>query len=57
MINFTRTVTTNEIDPVGAAMFLLDGLGKKAVALPLGGGRGERGPVAWWAPWVLSGVP
>jgi len=30
-INFTRTVTTNEIDPVGAAMYLLDSLGRKAV--------------------------
>ena len=28
-INFIRTVTTNDIDPVGAAMFLLDGLGRQ----------------------------
>ena len=30
-VNFVRTVTTNEIDPVGAAMYLLDRLGQKAV--------------------------
>ena len=29
-INFVRTVTTNEIDPIGAATFLIDGLGRRA---------------------------
>jgi hypothetical protein len=35
------------------------GLIKKAVAISPGGGapKGEQSPVAWWAPWVLSGVP
>jgi hypothetical protein len=35
------------------------GLAKKAVAISPGGGaaKGERSPLAWWAPWVLSGVP
>jgi CHAT domain-containing protein len=34
------------------------GLGKKALALPVGGAEGRtRSPVAWWAAFVLSGVP
>jgi CHAT domain-containing protein len=34
------------------------GLGKKAVAMSPGGAKGpKRSPVAWWGPWVLSGVP
>src|SRR5262249_39185277 len=35
------------------------GLGKKVGVLPTGVGtkRQERSPAAWWAPWVLSGVP
>jgi CHAT domain-containing protein len=35
------------------------GLGKEAAVLPTGGGaKGQkRSPEAWWAPWVLSGVP
>ncbi|HEX6867154.1 MAG TPA: ABC transporter substrate-binding protein, partial [Candidatus Limnocylindrales bacterium] len=30
-VNFVRTVTTNELDPIGAAMYLLDGLHKERV--------------------------
>ena len=33
------------------------GLGKKAGLLPAAGIPAKRSPVAWWAPWVLSGSP
>jgi hypothetical protein len=34
------------------------GLGKKALkANTAGAGATKRSPVAWWAPWVLSGAP
>jgi tetratricopeptide (TPR) repeat protein/CHAT domain-containing protein len=33
------------------------GIGKKAREVPLTGGTARSSPVAWWAPWVLSGVP
>jgi CHAT domain-containing protein len=33
------------------------GIGRKALALPAGSGKVKRSPVAWWAAWVLSGVP
>jgi CHAT domain-containing protein len=32
------------------------GIGKRSATLPAAA-AGERSPVAWWAPWVLSGVP
>jgi CHAT domain-containing protein len=32
------------------------GVGKNAMALPAGAEK-KHSPVAWWAPWVLSGVP
>jgi CHAT domain-containing protein/tetratricopeptide (TPR) repeat protein len=32
------------------------GIGKRSATLPAGA-AGKRSPVAWWAPWVLSGVP
>jgi CHAT domain-containing protein len=35
----------------------LRGLGKKALALPQGSSKEKRSPVAWWAPWILSGAP
>jgi CHAT domain-containing protein/tetratricopeptide (TPR) repeat protein len=42
----------------GLDVDLLRGVGKKAVALPTVGKPGTpRSPVAWWAPWVLSGAP
>jgi CHAT domain-containing protein/Tfp pilus assembly protein PilF len=33
------------------------GIGKKALLLPAGSGKEKRSPVAWWAPWILSGMP
>jgi tetratricopeptide (TPR) repeat protein len=33
------------------------GIGRKAGLLPAGSSNAKRSPVAWWAPWVLSGVP
>jgi CHAT domain-containing protein/Tfp pilus assembly protein PilF len=42
----------------GLDVALLRGVGKKAVALPTVDKPGTpRSPVAWWAPWVLSGAP
>jgi CHAT domain-containing protein len=33
------------------------GIGRKALILPPGTDKGKRSPVAWWAPWVVSGRP
>jgi branched-chain amino acid transport system substrate-binding protein len=51
-INFVRTVTTNEMDPVGAAMYLIDALGTKAVYIVDNGAssavvRSDRFQIYW----------
>jgi CHAT domain-containing protein len=44
-------------DGVKEEELALRGLGQKALQLPAGGkSEGARSPVAWWAPWVLTGV-
>jgi CHAT domain-containing protein len=43
---------------ISEEVLALRGIGKKAGMLPVSGtAKQTRSPVAWWAPWVLSGVP